>query len=210
MPLYGQSGYGQGRYGIADSTAIYTLGVGYYLALITSQYQICSMFLSWLQGYLQKYDDVANVVATYEGEFDIDAARGVQLDTLGLIVGVGRLVPFQPTGIVSPLLDDDTYRILIKAQIARNHWDGRINSLQDIWAQLFPSGRIIINDNQNMTATVIVSGTFSSILQDLISNGFIVPRPETVEYTYDFGILPLFGFDRDDAFIAGFDIGHWS
>jgi hypothetical protein len=36
-----------------------------------------------------------------------------------------------------------------------------------------------------------------------------VPRPEGVEYNFALGALPAFGFDLNDAFIAGFDIGKW-
>jgi hypothetical protein len=76
---------------------------------------------------------------------------------------------------------------------------------------LFPSGSIIFIDNQNMTATVILEGTFSSIETDLITNGLIVPRPEGVLYTYVIGAtFPLFGADLNNSFIAGADLGHAS
>ena len=61
-----------------------------------------------------------------------------------------------------------------------------------------------------MTAIVAVTGTFSSTIKDLINNGLIVPRPEGVQYTYQFGDGPFFGFDYDNAFISGFDTGKFS
>jgi hypothetical protein len=61
-----------------------------------------------------------------------------------------------------------------------------------------------------MTANILVTGPFTSIIQDLITNGMIVPRPQTVEYTYNFGELPFFGFDLENGFIAGWDTGKWS
>jgi hypothetical protein len=96
------------------------------------------------------------------------------------------------------------------AKIAQNQWNGKIGSLYPLWVQLFPGGRIAILDNQNMTATIILSGAFSSILQDLITNGLIIPRPEGVMYTYIFPVLPALGFDSAPSFIAGFDSGHWA
>jgi hypothetical protein len=129
---------------------------------------------------------------------------------LGAIAGAGRTVGFQPSDSVSPVLDDATYRIYIKAKIAQNQWDGTITSLYAIWKYLFPVGSIIIADNQNMTATIFLSGSFTSIIQDLITNGYIVPRPEGVLYTYDFAELPAFGFDLDNSFVAGFDVGKWA
>ena len=57
--------------------------------------------------------------------------------------------------------------------------------------------------------TVFVYGEFTSKIVDLIENGYVVPRPEGVLVNIYTGTLPLLGFDRDDAYIAGFDTGHW-
>lgn len=115
-----------------------------------------------------------------------------------------------PTLNISPILDDDTYRILIKARIGWNQWDGTIDSLYSLWQNLFPGGSIVILDNQNMTAAITLTGTFTSIVKDLITNGYIIPRPEGVEYTFEFGVLPYFGFGSSPGFIAGFGEGHWA
>jgi len=56
----------------------------------------------------------------------------------------------------------------------------------------------------------LLSGSFTSIIQDLVTNGYIVPRPEGVEYTYAFPKLPAFGFDLNNAYVAGFDVGKWA
>jgi Protein of unknown function (DUF2612) len=212
MPLYGQRGYGSGRYGIADAGPIYKQPLGYYLNLFTSQYK--GSAYRFINGWAQKawtpLDDLTNCLSFLSGQYDLDVAQGVQLDDLGQLIGQSRTVGFQPTGSVSPTLDDDTYRILLKARVAINSWDGRLVSLYGIWKGLFPGGSLVINDNQNMTATIIVSGTFTSIIVDLITNGYIVPRPEGVEYTYATSDLPIFGTDLDNAFVAGVDLGHIS
>jgi hypothetical protein len=111
---------------------------------------------------------------------------------------------------VSPTLDDPTYRVLLKARVAWNHWDGTIDGLQAIWRGLFPGGTIAIVDSQNMTASVLLAGAFSSIIVDLINNGMIVPRPAGVLYTFSFSTLPIFGFDQAGTYIAGFDQGHFA
>lgn len=186
------------------------LPVGYYDSKLTSEYSRATKFHKWLLYCLRISDDISNCLASVPVAFDLDFAIGVQLDILGQLIGASRSVPFQPSGGVSPILDDKTYRILLKATIANNTWDGTIGSLYPIWNDLFPGGRIAIIDNQNMTATIIMTGTFTSIIQDLITNGLIVPRPQAVAYTYEFGNIPFFGFDLNNAFIAGFNIGNWS
>lgn len=186
-----------------------SLGNGYYLNILTSEYRPTIQFNRWLTSILNISQDISNCLQFITSYFDLDFAIGVQLDILGTLIGVGRVVPFQPTGGISPVLNDDTYRILLKATIANNQWDGKQGSLYPIWSQLFPGGQIVIIDNQNMTADILMTGSFSSIIQDLINNGMIVPRPQAVEYNYVFGTLPFFGFGFNNDFIAGFGTGHW-
>jgi len=207
-PYYGVQGYGTGGYG---NEPIENLPFGYYLSILTHQYAPPSSpkLNALLQVLLRKFDDVSQVLVKMDTALDLDVAEGAQLDMLGATVGASRTVEFQPSGGVSPVLDDSTYRIYIKAKIAQNQWDGTISSLYGIWQALFPGGSIIIIDNQNMTADITLKGTFTSIIQDLITNGYIVPRPEGVLYTYLFGTLPFFGFGTSPGFIAGFGEGHW-
>jgi hypothetical protein len=207
-PTYGTQGYGMGGYG---NEPIENLPLGYYLHLLTHQYALPNSpkLNALLQVLLRKFDDVSQVLVQMDTAMDLDVAAGAQLDMLGAVVGAARTVDFQPRNGVSPILDDATYRLYIKAKIAQNQWDGTIASLYPIWQALFPGGSIIILDNQNMTADITLKGAFTSIIQDLITNGYIVPRPEGVLYTYLFGTLPFFGFGSSPGFIAGFGAGHW-
>lgn len=213
MPLnpnqgYGQAGYGTGGWG-GGSGAPFALPIEYYLALVTSQYRLSPNMLAWLAADIQIDQDILQCLYQWQQmAFDLDQAVGPQLDALGALIGQSRTVGFQPSNSVSPILDDATYRILLKARVARNHWDGRLTSLQGVWQSLFAGGAIIIDDAMNMSATIIMTGAFTSIIQDLITHGYIVPRPQGVLYTYTFGTLPLLGTDRNDAYIAGADTGH--
>jgi|SRR6185503_2170190 len=180
----------------------------YYLSLITSEYQSSPNFLNWLGVVLGIISDIHQLFCGMVSAFDIDTAVGAQLDIIGLLLGANRTVGFQPTGGVSPTLDDTSYRIYLKAKIAQNQWNGQLDSLYGIWTNLFPGGFIDVIDNQNMTCTILLSGGFTSIMQDLITNGYIIPRPEAVQYNFSFATLPIFGFDQNNTFVAGFDLGH--
>jgi len=189
---------------------IESLGVGYYMRLLTWQYKTLPVFtVQWLQDVLTIINDVTDCLQSMDTVFDLDYAEGAQLDILGQIIGVSRTVTFQPTGSVSPILDDATYRILLRATLFNNLWDGTVGSLYPFWQTMFPGGRIAIDDHQNMSATILLGGSFSSILQDLITNGYIVPRPQGVLYNYTFADPPFFGFDREDSLIAGLGVGKW-
>lgn len=111
---------------------------------------------------------------------------------------------------ISPVLTDTDYRLLVRATIFRNQWDGRIGSIYAIWNQLFPGGFIEIFDNQDMTATIILAGEFTPIAQDMILHDLIVPRPEGVQYNFSFVTLPVLGFDQVNANVAGLDLGHFA
>ena len=210
MPLFSSSGYGSGGYGGEGNFPVYTLPIGYYLNLLTSEYRLAPNLNAWLQALLSVGSDTGSLLAGMTEAFDLDLAIGAQLDVAGRILQMPRTVPFQPSGSVSPVLDDTTYRLLLYATIANAQWDGTVEALQPLWSQLFPGGLIRVVDNQNMSATIALSGTFTSIVQDLITNGFIVPRPMGVQYTYIFAALPVFGTDESNSFIAGVDLGHIS
>ena len=198
---------GSGAYGAAP---IESLELGYYLGLLTSEYRPPNSpkLNAFLTVLLQKYQDISLCLTALEQQIDVDNAIGPQLDNIGAIVGARRQVGFQPSGGVSPILDDPTYRIYIKAVAAANEWDGTIDGLYGAWESLFPMGTIIIIDNQDMTVDILLQGTFTSIEQDLITNGYIIPRPQAVLYNYIFPTLPAFGADLNNAFVAGADLGH--
>jgi Protein of unknown function (DUF2612) len=297
---------GGGQVEFDDVTLFSNSAIPYYLGLITSEYQNSPKMIEWAQSLIKPLTDAAICAASMYQAFDINTAVGVQLDILGEILGVSRILTFTPTGsgvaAVSPyfqgglsngysganykvgdvlsfnlittggtgatvvvlsvgpgvpgrnnapwsygvltpgsnyivypnrnggipttggsgfqasvnidavvgntVLDDNTYRILLKATIAKNQWNGQVDSLYAIWSSLFPGGQIQIEDNQNMTAFITVSGSFTSIISQLITNGFIIPRPQGVQYTITAGAsLPMFGVDRNDQFIAGADTG---
>lgn len=207
-PTYGTQGYGVGNYG---NEPIENLPLGYYLSILTSQYKppTSPKLNAFLKAMLRKFDDVSQVLVRMDTDLDLDIATGATLDMLGATVGAARKVGFQPSNGVSPVLDDTTYRLYIRAKIAQNQWDGTIISLYPIWQTLFPGGTIIIIDNQNMSVDLTLIGAFTSITQDLITHGYIVPRPEGVLYTYIIGVLPFFGFGSSPGYIAGFGEGHW-
>jgi Protein of unknown function (DUF2612) len=175
-----------------------------YLQLPTSEYQQSPNFLAWLTVNIQLFQDILACAMGLDAALDLGQAIGAQLDVLGSILGQSRTVSFQPSDSVSPVLDDPTFRLLLQATVLRNHWDGKLSSLRTIWNQLFPSGVLLVTDNQNMSCAFYIAAAFTSIIQDLISNNLILPRPQGVLYTFSFAALPLLGFDESTPFIAGF------
>ena len=183
----------------------------YYIDLITSEHRDKPNLIAWLDSILAIVEAGGVCAESLILALDLDSAQGVQLDILGQLVGQSREVYFQPFIGISPILEDGDYRILLKAKIAKNQWKGTIVELQAIWAKLFPDGKIILQDKQNMTMDVIwVEGSFSVIMGELIQNGYIAPKPQSVFINYYFGATPFFGWDLQNSIIAGFDTGIWA
>ena len=182
-----------------------------YTNLITNLYRTKPNFMTWLSLNLFKLPYAVDVNSAFNEAFSLDSASGVQLDALGVIVGQSRKVNFTPSDGSSALLSDDNYRLLLRATIAKNLWDGKLNTLSPLWTVLFPGKKILITDRQDMTMDVTLFGEFSVVMRDLITHGYIVPKPQTVlinsvEYLSE---APAFGFDMDTEFVSGFDKGRW-
>ena len=203
------------------------LPTGYYTNLLTSEYRGSPNLNAWLNAALSVANDISNCLLDLAYAFDLDYAVGVQLDILGNILGVSRTLPFQPSYSVSPILPDSMYRLLLYATVANNQWNGTISGINAMWAKYFQPlyGTMILQDQQNMTATVVLPAAMPSIVLDMIigyaangstsgaiTGGYILPRPEGVEYNWTLTTnLPAFGFSTTNTpTIAGYDIGKWS
>ncbi len=209
LPAAGEAAAGEVYAGTPPGESAGETTFAYYRGLVTSEYQTAAKMLAWLTASITPFQDGLICLMTFAPAFDINQAVGPQLDVLGNIIGQRRTVDFQPSNGVSPILDDDGYRFLLKARIMQNHWDGRIGTLLAMWRRIFPGGTLLVTDHQDMTVTLVISGAFTSIMQDLISHGYIVPRPQGVLYNYSFPTLPILGLDRSDDYVAGLDLGHF-
>ncbi|ARP90334.1 hypothetical protein CAL14_08565 [Bordetella genomosp. 9] len=210
-----------------------------YLDLITAFHRGKPKFSAMVEAVSQCFVDAQNVYEQMVDAYDLDQAVGVQLDAVGEWVGISRNVrtplegvyfsfdteglgwdlgvwqgPFDPdTGVTS--LDDDTYRLLIRAKIGANHWDGTLEGSAAILNLIFggTGTYVFIQDNGDMSIDIGVSGQRpTAIFLALLTGGYIPIKPEGVRVNYY--IVPdqdgpLFGFDVDNEFIAGWDTGVW-
>jgi hypothetical protein len=108
-------------------------------------------------------------------------------------------------------LDDYTYRILLKAKIAANYWDGTNSKHQSLasTALALVGLSLVIIDNQDMTYDVVVLGTPAPVILGLVKRNVIPPKPAGVGINnYLYGSAPYFAFDLPaGALVAGFDAG---
>jgi len=219
-----------------------------YTDRITNYHRGKPLFVDHIDLSTRPLTDTSVAIKGLVSAFDIDEAEGVQLDALGEWIGRSRIVsqpisgvyfsfdtaglgwdqgvwqgPYDPdAGYTS--LSDDTYRIILKAKIAINNWDGTNDSLPEILdTALAGSGlKMQIVDNQDMTisAWVFPEEDISQVSLELLAairQGYLTvkaagvwagdiqtPSIETPSVGNRF-----FGFDMDNEYIAGFDDGAW-
>lgn len=210
-----------------------------YTGLITSEHNQRPKFMAVVEALAKPMVALQNLLGAMPDKFDIDQAVGVQLDDVGRWVGISRRVatpltgvyfsfdtpgvgfdqgnwkgPFDPdTGLT--LLDDDTYRLVLRAKIGANHWDGTLESSAAILNSIFNGGTyVFIQDNQDMSMTIGVAGKVpSAVFLALLEGGYIPLKPEGVRINYVIVTsadgAPIFGFDMDNNLVAGFDVGAW-
>lgn len=211
-----------------------------YLNLVTSEHRSRVKFIAMLTALLKPIVDIQVLAATLNSKFDLDVAVGQQLDFVGQWVGQSRELtepltgvyfafdtvgvgldqgtwygPFDPqSGLVS--LPDDSYRTLLRAKIAANHWDGTVDGAYAAWAILFAGTgtTILIQDLGNMHMLfALVGPTPDATTLALLTGGYLSLKPAGVKvdayYYPSVPDAPYFGFDAENANIAGFDTGAW-
>ncbi|QYY30228.1 DUF2612 domain-containing protein [Cupriavidus pinatubonensis] len=210
-----------------------------YTGLITSEHNRRPKFMAVVEALARPMVTLQDLLGGMPDAFDLDQAVGVQLDAVGLWVGIGRRVatpltgvyfsfdtagvgfdqgnwkgPFDPdTGLT--LLDDDTFRLVLRAKIGANHWDGTLESSAAILNSIFNGGTyVFIQDNQDMSMTIGVAGKVpSAVFLALLEGGYIPLKPEGVRINVVIVTsadgAPIFGFDMNNNLVAGFDTGAW-
>ena len=154
-----------------------------YKGLITSQHRGKPKYMSTVEALLKFGEDIYATGVYMDEEFDLDIAAGAQEDVLGVLVGASRELGFQPHTQDTAVLNDEDYRILLKAKVAKNLWKGGIADLQTIWYNLFGEDIVII-DYQDMSIEVEIRNVPSSVVQENILQGYIVPKPQSVGMNY--------------------------
>ena len=181
-----------------------------YLKLVTSEHSVQPKYMEYVKTTLDMISPDVDMYNDFDVLFALDSAAGDQLDKLGELVGIGRKLPIVDARIPATL-DDDSFRLVIKAKLYKNRWDGTRKGLEEIFEAMFPSIPYEIVDNQDMSYTVmLISPEADDIFIGLIMNGYILPKPSGVRVEYRILDSTLFGWDSDTEFIKGWDKANWS
>lgn len=155
-------------------------------------------------------DPAVNIEAFQQYIWNVNTAVGYGLDVWGTIVGVPRVIPGSPS---ITLLDPD-YRTLILAKAAANIGNVTSQSLNKLLRLIFAAqgGLAYVQDNLNMTMTYVFGFPPTTAQQAIVENSGVLPRPAGVLVNFVWPSVsgPIFGFDSNNSYVAGFDTGSWS
>lgn len=138
------------------------------------------------------------------GSYDVDTVTGELLNVVGRIVGVPRpilrgaaydvfgyagndsytnynVAPYIGDGaVVDAPLNNDLYRKLIKAKIARNISDGTIDSIIQVVQIIIGVKVTALVDNGDMSFDIGVASELDNTTLYLLNNFDLIPRPQGV------------------------------
>jgi hypothetical protein len=211
-----------------------------YTDLITSEHANRPKYAAMVEAATAGLLGASDAAASLSDAFDLDGALGAQLDVLGQWAGLSRYARVTITGVYFAFdaaglgwdqgvwrgpfdpseglarMDDETYRLMIRAKIGANHWDGTLPAYQAIMAQVFAGTgtTVFATDNQDMSMSVHFAGAQpSALLTGLIKGGSFPLKPAGVRIAGYFisSVIsaPFFGFDISSPAIAGWDHGAW-
>lgn len=209
-----------------------------YTTLITSEHRDKPLFTATVGLLTQAVSSIGDASTSLTTAFSLDAAVGVQLDAVGLWVGISRIQnvpipdsyftwgtaglgwgeanwrgPFAATEGVT-VLDDDTYRAVIRAKIGSNYWDGTNEQQNLIGQSVFADFGVhcFVVDNMDMTTTIYIIGSPTVVLLEMIKRGVAPPKAAGVRVTgYILASMtgaPFFALDvSTTTLVAGLDFG---
>jgi hypothetical protein len=204
---------------------------------LITQWQGKPVIEGLLKSYLESLHEIEDVAFQLLDERNLETAIGVQLDNLGTIIGLGRLVEdgayvkyfgFQGNGVNQPFnvgkfytegdpiletkeLDDEDYRMYLKAKAAYNSSSGTVNELIDSF-KLFidPNVTVHVEDTGVASAVVIIGDKLTDSERLILISGEknkLIPRAAGVRFEIkDTAETGMFAF-QGNVLAKGFNAG---
>lgn len=209
-----------------------------YLNLIILQYQDKPKLLAEATAIIEIFEDLKNSSEDLKSAFDIDTAVGNQLDIIGKIVGLSRVIsevvpkvyfgfnnknpnalgfgeaPFYKTTYAKYgdlTLNDQDYRFYLKAKVSINFIKNNIHRINEIIAYLFNNNAYVV-DNKDTTFTLYINENVDIRQVQYAKSLDLLPSPQTISYNNvrTYNESNTFGFNNKNPNSVGFGQGVFS
>lgn len=190
---------------------------------IYAQYRNKPKAVAWLSIVREMGGDLESAAYAVRKMYDIDSNVGAQLDIIGRIIVLGRDfvsdVPLYPGLFAEPdgdqcgddsaafsessigtdsAMQDDLYRIALRAKIYKNNGDATIESILDAMNIIAPGIEYIqVLDTENMAFSIEYTGTVSNLERWALFNTNLVQKPQGVRFLGFNDITDILVFDED-------------
>ena len=170
---------------------------------VYSQYRNKVNLMAWIAINGDLGNEIEAAYQAIAGSYDIDSANTDELDVLGRIVVISRAfesqVPIESflfgnaqfgglatqfkvgQGTTDQELNDDVYRLLIKAKIAKNTNDATLDGIINAFDFIIETTDITIVDPEDMSFLIIFD-TLTDLEKLVLVNFDIVPKPQGVRF----------------------------
>lgn len=170
---------------------------------IVNQYRNKSRMVKWLTLIPEIANDKLESAADQVyGSYDVDTVTGEQLDVIGRIVGIPRpvlrgaaydvfgyagndnytnynIAPYIGNGDeVDAPLNNDLYRKLVKAKIARNVSDGTSDSIIELLEIVIGVKVTALSSNGDKSFDIGIASELDNTTKYLLDNFDLIPRPQ--------------------------------
>lgn len=187
-----------------------TASTDYFTGLVTTEHQDKPRYIETVSLSTQGFADQITLCNQAYDLYDLDNAVGVQLDAVGMWIGLSRFVSLDiqqffswdteglgwDQGVwweigdaesVVTQLQDSQYRQLLKIKIACNKFDGTLPSAIKILSDAVSTdGCTVTASEGRMSVSFTITGPISNVMKAVILGNYIPLKPAGIAVTYTF------------------------
>lgn len=159
----------------------------FYEDLVPTRNMMKPKFMELLRSVIGPGLELGAVTDSLVTAFDLDNAAGIQLDILGDLLGLSRVLNVVGEG-QDPVMNDEEYRFALRMKALKNNWDGTNQGVAEICRVMAEYGiSVKYTDNQNLTVSFDIDEEDDGRMEGILSQNNILPVPAGVDATVSYG-----------------------
>lgn len=197
---------------------------------VYAQYRDKPKTVAWLDIANTIGDQLCQAFEDITTSYDPYTATGESLNIIGRVVVIDRSIlesipletyefngdgdyefnddgdfQFSATSILADAeLSDEYFRTLVLSKIVKNNSDATLDGIVESVLTIIPNANYVtVTDGEDMTFSIEINGTLTSIQRELIATKDIVPKPQGVKFNGFVETLGVAQFNGDGEYEFG-------